>query len=385
MPEDRKTIAVVIGTRPEAIKLAPVIRELKRDTARYDVKVVATAQHRELLDRVLALFEIETDVDLDIMRADQDLFGVTQKALGGLGKAFAELGPDLVLVQGDTTSVFAGALAAFYHQIPVAHVEAGLRTEQRYSPFPEEINRHLTGVLTDLHFAPTSKAAWNLRHEGYDESQITITGNTVIDALLDVADREEAPLPEGVDPDKPLILVTAHRRESFGAPLERAFGALAELAKMHPEAQIVYPVHPNPKVQKAAKDNLSASTNIILLEPMDYAPFVSLMKRATLVLTDSGGIQEEAPSLGVPVLVLRPVTERPEAVGAGTVKLVGTDPAKIIGEAHRLLTDADYHASMAAAVNPYGDGKASERIAAVISHFFFKTDRPADFTVEDDA
>ncbi len=385
MSENRKTIAVVIGTRPEAIKLAPVIRELQRDPERWDVKVVATAQHRELLDRVLALFEIDTDVDLDIMRADQNLFDVTEKALRGLGDTFATMKPDLVLVQGDTTSVFAGALAAFYHQIPVAHVEAGLRTEQRYSPFPEEINRHLTGVLTDLHFAPTSKAAWNLRHEGYDESTITITGNTVIDALLEVAGREDAPLPEGVDPAAPLVLVTAHRRESFGAPLDRAFGALAELAEMHPEAQIVYPVHPNPKVRKAADENLSASKNIVLLEPMDYAPFVSLMKRAKLILTDSGGIQEEAPSLGVPVLVLRPVTERPEAVGAGTVKLVGTDPAKIIDESHRLLTDADYHAQMAAAVNPYGDGRASERIASAISHFFFKTGRPQDFTVEGDA
>lgn len=381
MPEDRKTIAIVLGTRPEAIKLAPVIRELRRDPDRWDLRVVATAQHRELLDRVLGLFEIRADVDLDIMREDQDLYGVTEKALRGLGDSFREIQPDMVLVQGDTTSVFAGALAAFYQKIPVGHVEAGLRTEMRYSPFPEEINRHLTSVLADLHFAPTSRAAWNLRHEGLDDTGIIITGNTVIDALLDVASREEPPLPEGVDPQKTLILVTAHRRESFGVPLERAFKALAILAERHPECQIVYPVHPNPKVRKAAKENLGASRNIILLEPMDYVPFVGLMKRSKLILTDSGGIQEEAPALGVPVLVLRSVTERPEAVHAGTVKLVGTDPHKILSEAERLLTDPVYHNRMAAATNPYGDGKASERIAQALSHYFFKTGRPKNFSV----
>jgi len=358
-----------------------VIRELRQDPERWTVRVVATAQHRELLDRVLSLFDIRPDVDLDIMRADQDLFGVTERALRGLGETFREMKPDMVLVQGDTSSVFAGALAAFYHQIPVGHVEAGLRTEQRYSPFPEEINRHLTGVLADLHFAPTSRAAWNLRHEGYDDSVITVTGNTVIDALLDVAARDEQAPPPGVDPEKTLILVTAHRRESFGAPLERAFRALALLAERHPECQIVYPVHPNPKVRRAAEENLGASRNILLLDPMDYAPFVGLMKRAKLILTDSGGIQEEAPSLGVPVLVLRSVTERPEAVHAGTVKLVGTDPDRILGEAERLLSDPAYHETMASAINPYGDGRASERIAAALSHFFFKTPRPANFTV----
>jgi len=385
MPEDRKTIAVVLGTRPEAIKLAPVIRELKRDRSRWRVKVVATAQHRELLDGVLALFEIDSDIDLDIMRPDQDLFSLTEKALHGLGEAFAALKPDLVLVQGDTTSVFAGALAAFYGQIPVGHVEAGLRTELRYSPFPEEINRRLAGVLSDLHFAPTRRASWNLRHEGYDESAITVTGNTVIDALMAMAGRGDSPLPEGVDTGKDLVLVTAHRRESFGAPMERAFGALARLADLHPECQIVYPVHPNPRVRRAADENLGASRNILLLEPMDYAPFVSLMKRAKLILTDSGGIQEEAPSLGVPVLVLRSVTERPEALHAGTVKLVGTDPETIVAEADRLLTDPDYHRQMASAVNPYGDGRASERIVSAISHFFFKTGRPEDFVGRDDA
>jgi len=381
MSEDRKTIAVVLGTRPEAIKLAPVIRELQKDPERWNVKVIATAQHRDLLDRVLELFEIRADVDLDIMREDQDLYGVTEKALRGLGDSFRELEPDMVLVQGDTTSVFAGALAAFYQQIPVGHVEAGLRTEMRYSPFPEEINRHLTSVLADLHFAPTSRAAWNLRHEGHEDGSILITGNTVIDALLDVTSREEPSLPEGLDAEKTLILVTAHRRESFGAPLERAFGALARLAEMHPECQIVYPVHPNPKVRRAAEENLGASRNILLLEPMDYFPFVGLMKRSKLILTDSGGIQEEAPALGVPVLVLRSVTERPEAVHAGTVKLVGTDPQKILGEAERLLGDPVYHNRMAAASNPYGDGRASERIIAALSHFFFKTGRPANFTV----
>lgn len=255
MSRPRK-IAIVMGTRPEAIKLAPVVAELRRRPERWEVSVIATAQHRELLDTVLALFEITPERDLDIMRADQDLFSVTERALAGLGRAFEELEPDLVLVQGDTTSVFAGALAAFYRQIPVGHVEAGLRTWQRYSPFPEEMNRRLSSNLASFHFAPTPRASWNLKMDGVDEAGILVTGNTVIDALLDVAGREDTPLPAGVREDRPLVLVTAHRRESFGAPMERAFGALAELADRHPECQIVYPVHPNshPSTRPAAPE-----------------------------------------------------------------------------------------------------------------------------------
>jgi len=375
-----RRIAIVMGTRPEAIKLAPVAAELRRRPERWEVSVIATAQHRELLDTVLALFGIEPERDLDIMRPNQDLFAVTERALAGLGRAFEELEPDLVLVQGDTSSVFAGALAAFYRQIPVGHVEAGLRTWQRYSPFPEEMNRSMTSQLTSHHFAPTPQAAWNLRHDGVDEADILVTGNTVIDALLDVAGREDSPLPAGVREDRPLVLVTAHRRESFGAPMERAFGALAELARRHPDSQIVYPVHPNPRVREAADKNLREAENILLLDPLDYGPFVALMKRARLILTDSGGIQEEAPSLGVPVLVMREVTERPEAVKAGSVKLVGTDPGRILGEAGRLLEDEAYHAEMAGAINPYGDGRASERIEALLAHAFWQAKRPEPFT-----
>ncbi|MBM4116173.1 UDP-N-acetylglucosamine 2-epimerase (non-hydrolyzing) [bacterium] len=376
------SIAVVVGTRPEAIKMAPVIRELKAAPARWRPLVVATAQHRELLDQVFRLFDIAPDRDLDIMQAGQSLFDVTERALRGLERAFGELAPDMVLVHGDTTTTFIGALAAYYLKIPVGHVEAGLRTGQRYSPFPEEKNRHLAGVLTDLHFAPTHKAAWNLRSEGVDGNDILVTGNTVIDALLTVAARREAPPGLPALPDltgRRLLLMTAHRRESFGAPLERAFAALAAIATSHPDCLLVYPVHPNPNVKEPAARILGGLANVVLCEPLDYAPFVHLMKRSYAIVTDSGGVQEEAPSLGVPVLVMREVTERPEAVEAGTVRLVGTDPARIVRELGRLLDDPAAHAAMAAAVNPYGDGQAARRIVQRLAHRFHGENLPEPF------
>jgi UDP-N-acetylglucosamine 2-epimerase (non-hydrolysing) len=378
-------LAVVVGTRPEAIKMAPVIREFRANPARWDVSVVATAQHREMLDQVFQLFGIVPDHDLDIMREGQGLFEVSERALAGLRGVFEATEPDLVLVHGDTTSTFIGALAAYYLKIPIGHVEAGLRTGDRYSPFPEEMNRHLAGVLTDYHFAPTHKAAWNLRSEGVDGNKIMVTGNTVIDALLTIAAREEKPagLPDlPFDDGKQLVLVTAHRRESFGAPLERAFEAIADLARSHADTRFVYPVHPNPNVKEPAARVLGALANVHLTEPLDYAPFIHLMKRAHVVVTDSGGIQEEAPSLGVPVLVMREVTERPEALSAGTVKLVGTNPERIREELGQLLDDPAAHARMASAVNPYGDGRAAARILARLAHQYFEDPLPKPFAPE---
>ncbi|MDP6418899.1 MAG: UDP-N-acetylglucosamine 2-epimerase (non-hydrolyzing) [Candidatus Krumholzibacteria bacterium] len=375
-----RKIAIVLGTRPEAIKLAPVIARLRRNPERWQTSLVVTAQHREMLDQVLQLFDLKPDYDLNLMRPGQNLFDVTSSALTGLREVFEVTEPDMVLVQGDTTTVFAGALAAYYLKIPVGHVEAGLRTGQRYSPFPEELNRRLTGSLTDLHFAPTSTAAWNLKQEGVETEKILVTGNTVIDALLETAARED--LPDFPDLSSPLILLTAHRRESFGTPLGRIFSAVAELASRHPECQVVYPVHPNPSVRKAASDKLEGIGNVQLCDPLDYASFVSLMKRARLILTDSGGIQEEAPSLGVPVLVLRDVTERPEAIKAGTVKLVGSDPERILEESGKILSDDSHHRLMSEAQNPYGDGRAAARIEAMLAHHFYREARPDAFSPE---
>ncbi len=387
MSQSRTKIAIVVGTRPEAIKMAPLIRELKAATSRWDVSVIATAQHRELLDQVFRLFDITPDHDLDIMQAGQSLFDVTERALRGLERVFAEVAPDMVLVHGDTTTTFIGALASYYLKIPVGHVEAGLRTGRRYSPFPEEMNRRLAGALTELHFAPTHKAAWNLRSEGVDGNSILVTGNTVIDALLTVAAREDRPmglpdLPDDLGDGRRLILMTAHRRESFGAPLERAFAALAEIADAHPDCHLVYPVHPNPNVKGPAERILGGRSNVQLCEPLDYAPFVYLMKRAHVIITDSGGVQEEAPSLGVPVLVMREVTERPEAVEAGTVRLVGTDADRIRHDLGRLLDEEEAHTAMASAVNPYGDGLACQRIVQRLAHRFYDEDLPDPFAVE---
>ncbi|WP_375291171.1 non-hydrolyzing UDP-N-acetylglucosamine 2-epimerase [Qipengyuania sp.] len=363
-------VLLVFGTRPEAIKMAPVALTLA-DDPRIDCQICVTAQHREMLDQVLRIFSLEPDFDLDIMRPRQDLSDVTSAVLFGLREVFATFTPDIVLVHGDTATTFAASLAAYYRQIPVGHVEAGLRTHDLYAPWPEEANRKLTGALATLHFAPTASSASNLYREGVAEETVMVTGNTVIDALLQVVERlrgdaalrEEIAkgLPELSD-DRRMILVTGHRRESFGGGFERICEALAKVASRFPDVDIVYPVHLNPSVQEPVNRILAGIENVQLIEPQDYLPFVYLMDRAYLLLTDSGGVQEEAPSLGKPVLVMRDTTERPEAVAAGTVKLVGTDVNTIVSEIERLLTDEEEYTRMSFAHNPYGDGAACGRI-----------------------
>jgi len=366
-------ILLIFGTRPEAIKLCPVIRSLREHPSHFQVKVCVTAQHREMLDQVLEAFDVRPDHDLDLMLPGQTLFQSTSRILAGLERVLAAERPSMVIVQGDTTTTFCGALAAFYLHIPVAHVEAGLRTGDLRQPFPEEMNRVLTSHLAALHFAATEKAAENLRREGVAPCSITVTGNTGIDAVLYVRDGLEQGKLRGrdwaeLDPSKKLIVVTAHRRESFGSGFERICHALAEIAS-RPGVQLVYPVHPNPNVQGPVQRYLDGHPNIRLVEPMDYVPFVDLMRRAYLLITDSGGIQEEGPSLGKPILVLREKTERPEAVLAGTVKLVGTDQAAIVSEATRLIENREAYEAMARVHNPYGDGNASPRIAEAICSF----------------
>ena len=369
-------VLTVFGTRPEAIKMAPLVHALAQDEA-FDAKVCVTAQHREMLDQVLRLFEITPDYDLNIMKPGQGLTEITCRILEGLKGVLEEFKPDVVLVHGDTTTTLATSLAAFYQRIPVGHVEAGLRTGDLYSPWPEEANRTLTGHLAKFHFAPTENSRQNLLRETLPDNQIFVTGNTVIDALFWVRDRVmgdaalQASLAQRypfLDDNKKLILVTGHRRESFGGGFERICSALAQIARNHPEAQVVYPVHLNPNVSEPVNRILKGIDNIMLIEPQDYLPFIYLMTKAHLILTDSGGIQEEAPSLGKPVLVMRDTTERPEAVDAGTVRLVGTDVAKIVDEVTRLLTDeSEYHA-MSRAHNPYGDGHACQRILEALKN-----------------
>jgi UDP-N-acetylglucosamine 2-epimerase (non-hydrolysing) len=370
-------ILTVFGTRPEAIKMAPVVRALAADPT-FDSRVCVTAQHRQMLDQVLQLFEIQPDFDLDLMRPGQDLTDITANVLIGLRSVLSDFRPDLVLVHGDTTTTCAAALAAYYQRIAVGHVEAGLRTGNIYSPWPEEMNRRLTGNLTELHFAPTERARDNLLREGVNAERITVTGNTVIDALLDVVQRlrTDDGLRQGIlsqfdflNPARRLILVTGHRRENFGAGFERICEGLATLAQ-RPDVQIVYPVHLNPNVQEPVRRLLGAADSIHLIPPLDYLPFVALMDRADLLITDSGGVQEEAPSIGKPVLVMRDTTERPEAVEAGTVRLVGTDTAAIVREATRLLDDPDAYRTMSRAHNPYGDGQAASRILATLRDRF---------------
>ena len=367
-------VLTVFGTRPEAIKMAPLVHALAED-ADFEAKVCVTAQHREMLDQVLKLFEITPDYDLNIMKPGQDLTDITCRILEGLKSVFADFQPDVVLVHGDTATTMATSLAAFYHRIPVGHVEAGLRTGDLYSPWPEEANRKIAGHLAMYHFAPTENSRQNLLKESIPDSHIFVTGNSVIDALLWVRDKvmsdqymmeKLAANYPFIDPNKKMILVTGHRRESFGGGFERICHALAEIAQAHPDVQVVYPVHLNPNVSEPVKRILHDIDNIILISPQDYLPFVYLMNHAYLILTDSGGIQEEAPSLGKPVLVMRDTTERPEAVDAGTVRLVGTDTQKIVKEVNRLLTDdAEYH-EMSRAHNPYGDGHACQRILAAL-------------------
>lgn len=364
-----KTLCI-FGTRPEAIKMAPLVLALAADE-RFEAKVCVTGQHREMLDQVLGLFSITPDFDLKIMKPGQDLTDVTTAILQGLKAVLTEFKPDIVLVHGDTATTFATSLAAYYQQIPVAHVEAGLRTGNLYSPWPEEGNRKLTGALAKLNFAPTETSQDNLLREGVNQENIVVTGNTVIDALLDVVKRldqdpqlfAQASAPAAfLDPSRKLILVTGHRRESFGDGFERICQALMEVAQQHPEVDIVYPVHLNPNVREPVNRLLQGISNIHLIAPLDYLPFVHMMTRAYIILTDSGGIQEEAPSLGKPVLVMRDTTERPEAVSAGTVKLVGTNTADIVREMNRLLVDTSAYRDMSYAHNPYGDGNACQRI-----------------------
>lgn len=374
------TALFVFGTRPEAIKMAPVIRSLEAQGGLFRTVICVTAQHRQMLDQVLSLFDIRPHFDLDIMKDNQDLFDITLQALTGLKEVFKETRPDVVLVQGDTTTAFVGGLAGYYLKTPVAHIEAGLRTWNKYSPFPEEANRRLLSVVTDYHFAPTEWSRSNLVAEGTDPARVWVTGNTVIDALLMIRERQdEGPartaLREGfrdrwgIDPGdgRRMILVTGHRRESFGVGFQNICRALKTIAGERSDVSIVYPVHLNPSVQGPVREVLSGVPNVHLIEPVEYEQFVFLMNNSHLILTDSGGVQEEAPSLGKPVLVMREVTERPEGVEAGVVKLVGTSRERIVTSVSELLDDDALYKRMAEAVNPYGDGKAARRIADILA------------------
>lgn len=374
-----KKILLVFGTRPEAIKMAPLALKLKQEKESFEAKVCVTGQHREMLDQVLELFALKPDFDLNIMKPGQTISEVTSNVLLGLDKVFDNWKPDLILVHGDTATTFSAALAGYYHQIKVGHIEAGLRTGDIYSPWPEEGNRKLTSILTHYHFAPTEESYNNLVKENINSNSIIITGNTVIDALLSVRDKIAADpaLQESfkhkfnmLDSSKKLILVTGHRRESFGQGFENICLALANIAKKYNDVQILYPVHLNPNVQRPVNEMLSNINNIHLIEPQDYLPFVYLMDKSYLILTDSGGIQEEAPSLGKPVLVMRDTTERPEAVAAGTVKLVGTDPDVIEKNIKNLIEDSSLYNTMQRAHNPYGDGTSCEKIVTYLKENF---------------
>lgn len=370
-----KKVLLVFGTRPEAIKMAPLVKALKAHPA-FDARVCVTAQHRQMLDQVLELFDIKPEFDLNLMKPGQDLTDITAGVLQGLKGVFAEWKPDVVLVHGDTSTTFAASLAAFYQRIAIGHVEAGLRTGNLYSPWPEEANRKLTGVLANWHFAPTSTSQDNLLREGVNPKTVHVTGNTVIDALLQVREKisSDAALQQQfaekfsfLDSSKRLILVTGHRRENFGGGFDRICEALARIARENSNVQVLYPVHLNPNVQEPVKRLLGGIGNVHLIEPQDYLPFVYLMDKSSIILTDSGGIQEEAPSLGKPVLVMRDTTERPEAVAAGTVKLVGTDIDIICRETAVLLNDVEAYKAMAFSHNPYGDGHACQRIVDALS------------------
>lgn len=365
-------VMVVFGTRPEAIKMAPVIKELKKIDDIQTV-VAVTAQHREMLDQVLHLFNIKADYDLNLMKERQDLFSITTGVLNGMQEILAKEKPDLVLVHGDTTTTFASALAAFYQRIPVGHVEAGLRTRNKYSPYPEEMNRMLAGRIADLHFSPTDTARENLLAEATAPFKIWVTGNTVIDALLATVKPDytfEADFTD-INFDRRIILVTTHRRENWGTSMRHIYQALLDLVEEFSDVEVVFPVHKNPVVRDIAMEMLKGHQRFHLIEPLDYEPFANLMNHCYMVMTDSGGLQEEAPSLGKPVLVLRDTTERPEALQAGTVKLVGTNQDKIYKAARQLLTEPEEYEKMARAINPYGDGKASRRIVKVITEFLY--------------
>lgn len=369
-----KKVLLVFGTRPEAIKMAPLVKALQKDSVHFETKVCVTAQHRQMLDQVLEVFEIIPEYDLNIMAPNQDLYDITSKVLLGLRDVLKEFQPDVVLVHGDTTTSMAASLAAFYRQIPVGHVEAGLRTYDMLSPWPEEMNRQVTDRICTYYFAPTEKSRQNLLHENIEDEKISVTGNTVIDALLMAVDiiahkpgvkeqlHEELRIKGYTVGSRPYILVTGHRRENFGEGFLHICRAIKEIASSHPDMDIVYPVHLNPNVQKPVYELLSGLENVYLISPLDYLPFIYAMQHSVLLLTDSGGVQEEAPSLGKPVLVMRNTTERPEAVEAGTVKLVGTDADAIVKNVTELLRDKEVYQQMSETHNPYGDGQACERI-----------------------
>lgn len=363
-------VMTVFGTRPEAIKMCPLVLEMKKYPDLIEPLVAVTAQHREMLDQVLELFQIKPDYDLNIMTSGQTLYDVTTRALMGLKEVMEEAKPDIVLVHGDTTTTFAGALAAFYAQIPVGHVEAGLRTGNKYSPYPEEMNRKLTGAIADMHFAPTAISKQNLLKENVNPDSILVTGNTVIDALQATVQKdyvfEDAEFNKVFESGHRLILMTTHRRENLGEPMRHVYKALKSVLETHEDVEAIFPVHKNPKVREIVQKELGGLDRVHLIEPMDYEPFANLMAKVDIVLTDSGGIQEEAPALGKPVLVLRDTTERPEAVSAGTVLLVGTAYEDVLRETNRLLDDAAHYKKMAEAANPYGDGQACARIVNAV-------------------
>lgn len=377
-------VMTVFGTRPEAIKMAPVVLELMKHPDEIIPITTVTAQHREMLDQVLNLFNIKPDYDLDIMAAGQTLFDITTRAMNGLDKVLSEEKPDVVLVHGDTTTTFAGALAAYYHQTAVGHVEAGLRTQNKYSPFPEEMNRHLTGAIADLHFAPTSTSEQNLLQENISRDKIFVTGNTVIDALHHTVNHdfsfEDEQLKDIDFAGRRIVTVTTHRRENLGEPMRHVYKAIKAILDDFADIEVVFPVHRNPGVRAVVNEELGGIDRVHLIEPLDYEPFANLMHRSSIILTDSGGVQEEAPALGKPVLVLRDTTERPEAVAAGTVKLVGTDMDAVYQEAKRLLADEAEYRKMSESCNPYGDGEAARRIVeALLYHYGYSEKAPDRF------
>lgn len=373
-------VMVVFGTRPEAIKMALLVLELQKHSDSIETIIVVTAQHRQMLDQVLETFSIEPHYDLDIMGRNQSLLDITGKILEKFDPVVKQELPDIILVHGDTTTTFAASLVAFYNQVRIGHVEAGLRTFDKYSPFPEEMNRQMTDNLADLYFAPTSESKENLLKENHPESAIVITGNTAIDALkLTVQSDYYHEVLDQLDPDKKLVLVTMHRRENQGHPMRNVFAALREMVDLHQEIEVVYPVHLSPAVQEAAKDILAGHERIHLIEPLDVLDFHNLASRSYFIMTDSGGVQEEAPSLGKPVLVLRDTTERPEGVRAGTLKLVGTDPVRVKDAMAELLTDETLYRKMSQAPNPYGDGRASERIVQSIQQYFWGATSVSEF------
>lgn len=374
-------VMTVFGTRPEAIKMAPLVLELQKQSQRFEAITTVSAQHREMLDQVLDIFHIKPDYDLNIMHARQTLTDITSNVLINLDKILKEAKPDIVLVHGDTTTTFAASVAAFYNQIPIGHVEAGLRTWEKYSPYPEEMNRQMTDAMTDLYFAPTNQSKANLLKENHKEDNIYITGNTAIDALKQTVDKEyQHDILDKVSPDNKLILLTMHRRENQGEPMRRVFKVIREVVESREDVEVIYPVHLSPAVQEAAKEILGNTERIHLISPLDVVDFHNLAARSYFIMTDSGGVQEEAPSLGKPVLVLRDTTERPEGVEAGTLKLVGTESEKVKQEMEELLDNAAEYQRMSQAKNPYGDGKASERILDAIAYYFGVTDKkPIEF------